>query len=97
MAKVVSFERDAYVTDEKSRGRQETRYHIVSEVAEEFQELSYEFLGMKSVGLVMSFRQVGDEAPEAPMIRYYISSSGLSAKKLASIGLWRTSSTGRWM
>ena len=31
----------------------------------------------------MSFRQEGDEAPEAPMIRYYISSAELSAKKLA--------------
>ncbi|WP_226916970.1 ISAs1 family transposase, partial [Halomonas sp. FME65] len=43
MAKVASFEGDAYVTDEKNRGRQETRYHIVSDVTEEFQELSYEW------------------------------------------------------
>ena len=42
MAKVASLEGDAYVTDEKNRGRQEIRYHIVSEVTEEFQELSYE-------------------------------------------------------
>ncbi len=31
----------------------------------------------------MSFRQEGDEAPDAPMIRYYIFSAELSAKKLA--------------
>ncbi len=31
----------------------------------------------------MSFRQEGDEAPDAPMIRYTISSAELSAKKLA--------------
>jgi predicted transposase YbfD/YdcC len=31
----------------------------------------------------MSFRQEGDEVPETPMIRYYISSADLSAKKLA--------------
>jgi predicted transposase YbfD/YdcC len=83
MAKVVNFEGDAYVTDEKNRGRQETRYHIVSEVTEEFQELSYEWAGLKTVGVVMSFRQEGDEVPEAPMIRYCISSADLSAKKLA--------------
>jgi len=70
MAKVASFEGDSYVTDEKNRGRQETRYHIVSEVTEEFQELSYEWAGLKTVGVVMSFRQKGDEVPEAPMIRY---------------------------
>ena len=74
MAKVASFEGDAYITDEKNRGRQETRYHIVSNVVEEFQGLSYEWPGLKSVGLVMSFRQEGEGGPESPMIRYYISS-----------------------
>ncbi len=83
MTKVVDFEGDAYVTNEKNRGRQETRYHIVSDFPPEFQELSYEWPGLKTVGVVMSFRQEGDEAPEAPMIRYYISSAKLSAKKLA--------------
>ncbi|WP_280551814.1 ISAs1 family transposase [Halomonas sp. 25-S5] len=93
MAKIVNFEWDAYVTDEKKRGRQEPRYHIVSKVTEEFQELSYEWPELKSVGVVMSFRQEGDEAPETPMIRYYISSADLSAKssqkRPASIGSWR--------
>ncbi|MCW4153943.1 ISAs1 family transposase, partial [Halomonas sp. 18H] len=56
---------------------------IVSEITEEFQELSYEWPGLKMVGVVMSFRQEGGEAPEVPMIRYYISSAELSAKKLA--------------
>ncbi|WP_168016705.1 hypothetical protein [Halomonas salinarum] len=83
MAEVVNFEGDAYVTDEKNRGRQETRYHIVSDLTEDFQELSYEWPGLKTVGVVMSFRQEGDEAPEAPMIRYYISSAQFSDKKLA--------------
>ncbi|MCE9664052.1 ISAs1 family transposase [Halomonas sp. M5N1S17] len=83
MAKVASFEGGAYVTDEKNRGRQETRYHIVSEITDEFQEISNEWPGMKTLGVVMSFRQEGEGAPEAPMIRYYISSADLSAKKLA--------------
>ena len=80
---MVNFDGDAYVTDEKNRGRQETRYHIISELTDEFQELSYEWPGLKTVDVVMSFRQEGDEAPEVPMIRYYISSGELSAKKLA--------------
>jgi len=31
----------------------------------------------------MSFRSEGDKAPREPMVRYYISSTELSAKKLA--------------
>ncbi|WP_304525790.1 ISAs1 family transposase [Halomonas sp. I5-271120] len=80
---MVNFEGDAYVTDEKNRGRQATCYHIVSDLTEEFHELRYEWPGLKTVGMVMSFRQEGDETPEMPMICYYISSAELSAKKLA--------------
>jgi len=83
MATVVNFEGDAYVTDEKNRGQQETRYHIVSEVSEEFQKLIYDWPGMKTVGVVMSFRQERGKAPETPMTRYYISSTEVSAKNLA--------------
>ncbi|WP_018405042.1 ISAs1 family transposase [Marinobacter gelidimuriae] len=36
-----------------------------------------------NVGVVMSFRSEGDKAPAEPMIRHYISSAELSAKKLA--------------
>jgi predicted transposase YbfD/YdcC len=71
------------VNDEKNRGRQETRYHIVKELTEEFQELNYEWSGLKMVGVVMSFRSEGDKVPIEPMIRYYISSADLSAKKFA--------------
>lgn len=83
MPRVVNFDGDAYVTDEKSRGSQETRYHIVSEFTPEFQELSYEWPGLNTVGVVMSFRQKEDQVPAEPTIRYYISSADLSAKKLA--------------
>ena len=50
MSELAHFEGDAYVTDEKNRGRQETRYHIVKELTEEFQELSHEWPGLKTVG-----------------------------------------------
>ncbi|MCK2183037.1 ISAs1 family transposase [Halomonas sp. YJPS3-2] len=47
MAKVVNFDGDAYVPDEKNRRRQETRDHMVSEITEEFREISYERSGLK--------------------------------------------------
>jgi predicted transposase YbfD/YdcC len=34
LSELVNFESDAYVTDEKNRGRQETRYHLVREFTE---------------------------------------------------------------
>lgn len=83
MTKVVNFDGDAYATDEKNREHQETRYHIVCDFSFYFKELSYEWPGLKTVGVVMIFRQKGDEIPEALMIRYYISSAERSAKKLA--------------
>jgi predicted transposase YbfD/YdcC len=46
-------------------------------------DTSYEWPGLKTVGVVMSFRSEGDKVPTEPMIRYYISSANLSAKKLA--------------
>lgn len=83
MSQLVNFEGDAYVTDEKSRGRQETRYHFVSEFTEAFQELSYEWSELKTVGVVMSFRHDVNEIAQTPTMRYYISSAPLSAQKFA--------------
>jgi len=83
MSELISFKGDSYVTDEKNRGRQETRYHVVSEFTQEFQDLSYEWPGLKTVGVVMSFRTESGQTPEEPTLRYYISSAELSAKKLA--------------
>jgi predicted transposase YbfD/YdcC len=59
----------------KKRGT--TLYKSTSEI----HELSYYWPGLKTVGVVMSFRSEGDEVPAEPMIRYYISSAELSAKK----------------
>jgi hypothetical protein len=83
VSELVRFEGDAYATDDKNRCCQELQCHIVREFTEEFHELSYEWSGLKTVGVVMSFRSEGYKAPAEPMIRYYISSAELSAKKLA--------------
>jgi len=75
VSELVHFEGDAYVTDEKNLGCQEMRHHIVKELTKEFQELSYEWPGLRTVGVVMSFRSEGDKAPTEPMVLCYISSA----------------------
>lgn len=44
----------------KRHGRQETRLHIVSDVPEEFHDFTYEWAGLKRLGIVAAFRKEGD-------------------------------------
>lgn len=37
MTVIANYQGDAYVTVEKNRGREESRYHVVSDVTHEFQ------------------------------------------------------------
>ncbi len=50
VAKIVSFEGDAYVTDEKKRGRQESCYHIASDINKYFSSLAINYLTGKRLG-----------------------------------------------
>lgn len=50
---IANYPGDSYVTVEKNRGREESRYHVVSDVSSEFQELSYEWADLKTVGAVL--------------------------------------------
>ena len=76
---------DVFKTEEKSHGRMETRIHIVSDVFDEFVNLSFDWKGLTSLGVVMSARMDGDEFNADDItIRYYISSSELTPEKLAS-------------
>ena len=45
VSELAHFEGDAYVTDEKNRGRQEARHHIVKEFTESFRSLAMSGLG----------------------------------------------------
>lgn len=83
MKVIANYAGDAYTTVEKNRGREESRYHVVSNVTKEFQELSYEWPDLKTVGAVVSFRQEGDEPPDEAVVRYYISSAELTAEQMA--------------
>ncbi len=76
----------AYETIEKNRGRIERRIHVVSDIFDEFVNFSFDWKGLRTLGAVIAFRQVGDTPQniEDVSIRFYISSAELTAKKLAT-------------
>ncbi|HCB4956206.1 ISAs1 family transposase [Salmonella enterica] len=76
---------DTYSTDEVSHGRHELRIHAVSDVTKEFIDFGFEWKNLKKLCVAMSFRSEGKEQePRAePAIRYYISSTDLTAKEFA--------------
>lgn len=51
--------------------------------SQEFHDVSYEWAGLKKLGIVVAFRQEGDQVPDNAMVRYYISSKDLTAVELA--------------
>ncbi len=75
----------SYETKEKNRGRQEHRIHVVSDIFDEFVNFSFDWKGMKTLGAVIAFRQVGETLQnlEDVSVRYYISSAELTAEQLA--------------
>lgn len=86
---------DSYSTQEKSRGRQETRLVLVNEDLSVLGDLEYDWPGLKSMGIVVSIRQEAEVAKESEVsIRYYISSKKLDAKTLlhASRSHWMVES-----
>lgn len=75
---------DYYNTEEKGHGRSEQRLHLVSDVIGDFVDLSFEWPGLKTLGVAISFRQEGDDIRDKTMsVRYYISSAKLTAKEFA--------------
>ena len=87
MSKILTggFEK-TYETIEKNRGRKEHRIHVVSDIFDEFVNFSFDWKGLRTLGAVVAFRQVGETPQniEDVSIRYYISSAELSAEKLAT-------------
>ena len=69
-------------TREKGHGRQETRsYHLIRPSVEWLQERP-EWKGLKTVGMVISERQVGDAEPTSE-VRFFISSLALRVTEFA--------------
>ena len=83
--KVQNWSGNSYQTVEKQHGRHETRFYIVSDLFDEFVYLSFDWPGMKTLGVALALRDVDgrDLALEDITLRYYISSAELSAEKLA--------------
>ena len=75
---------DSYTTTEKSHGRTETRMHIVSEIFDEFVNFLFDWKQLTTLGVAVSFRSEGKEAPASVSVRYYISSASLTAKHFAA-------------
>ena len=82
--KINGWKGDSFKTTEKSHGRLELRLHIVSDIFDEFVNLSFDWKGMKTLGIVMSARIDGETFDTKDIsIRYYISSAELTAEELA--------------
>ena len=57
MHRLVNYADDYYSTTETSYGRKETRLHVVSNLFDDFVNLSFYWPRIKSVGVAMSFRK----------------------------------------
>ena len=56
----------------------------MSDVFGDFVDLSFEWPGLQTLGVAISFRQEGDNIQQKEMsVRYYISSAKLTAKEFA--------------
>ena len=62
----------------------ESRLYLVSDVFDEFVNFSFDWKGMKTLGIAVSARMEGNSFNADDIsIRYYISSAELTAEKLA--------------
>jgi len=79
---LTNYEGDYYNSEDKGHGRIEKHLHLVSEVFGDFVDLGFEWPGLQTLGVAVSFRQEGCKHCE-PTVRYYISSAKLTAKEFA--------------
>ena len=78
-----NYQGDHFTTQERAHGREESRFHLVSDVIGDFVELSTDWPGLKTLGVAVSFRSNKDEILENATVRYYISSATLTARQFA--------------
>lgn len=91
---------ESFVTEEKSHGREETRLHIISDIPDELIDFTFVWKDIKKIGMAVSFRSEITEKKKEPemSVRYYISSSNISAEKFASAirGHWGVENKLHW-
>ncbi|CAH8242582.1 hypothetical protein VAEKB19_7050012 [Vibrio aestuarianus] len=74
---------DSYSTQEKSRGRQETRLALTNKDLSVLGDLEFDWPELKTMGIVVYVRQEEVVAKESEItVRYYISSKDLNAEEL---------------
>jgi predicted transposase YbfD/YdcC len=71
-----------YSTTTRSRGREETRYHMVAPLPESLQHLGRTWKGLLSIGQVITMTQTGDQ--HSSEVRYYILSRPPRVKEFAT-------------
>jgi predicted transposase YbfD/YdcC len=88
----------SYHTVAEQHGRTEQRHYHLMEVPEALASKHAEFRGLRTLGMVLSQRQVGD-GPEALETRFYISSLGLKVKAFAEAvrGHWSIENNLHWV
>jgi predicted transposase YbfD/YdcC len=85
-------------TKEEAHGRTEERHYHIIKVPEELAQKHSQFVGLRTLGMVFSQRQVGN-GPEALETRFYISSMSLKVKAFAEAvrGHWSIENNLHWV
>jgi predicted transposase YbfD/YdcC len=85
-------------TKEEAHGRTEERHYHLIEVPEELARKHAQFVGLRTLGMVFSQRQVGN-GPEGVETRFYISSLRLTVKAFAEAvrGHWSIENNLHWV
>ena len=71
-----------YTTTTRSRGREETRYHMVAPLPESLRHLDRSWKGLLSIGQVITMTETGDQ--HSSEVRYYILSRPPRVKEFAT-------------
>lgn len=91
---------ESFVTEDKSHGRYESRFHIVSDISDELIDFTFAWKDLKKIGMAVNFRSEITKSNKEPEISvsYYISSSNISAEKFASAiqGHWDVENKLHW-
>lgn len=87
-----------YRTVDEGHGRKEVRHYHLLAVPAALADAHADFVGLKTIGMVFSERQVG-EGPAEGETRFYISSLGLQARVFAGAvrGHWRIENQLHWV
>jgi predicted transposase YbfD/YdcC len=85
-------------TTDRGHGREATRVYYVVEVPEDLAKRYPEWKGLKTLGLAISERQVGDATPTVEM-RFYLSSLNAKVKTFARAvrGHWKIENQLHWV